>query len=59
MDYEEYVSQASPMITLLVDSKEELEEMFPAVDISYEKYMDEFKQLFTGRILLCMMKREI
>lgn len=49
MDFEEYVSQASPIITLLVDSKEELEEMFPVVDISHKEYMDEFKEIFTGR----------
>ena len=51
MDFEEYVSQASPIITLLVDSKEELEEMFPAIDISYEEYIDEFKEIFIGRFL--------
>ena len=48
MDFEEYVSQTSPIITLLVDS-EELEEMFPAVNISYKEYMDELKEIFIGR----------
>lgn len=51
MDFEEYISQTSPIITLLVDSKEELEEMFPAVDINHKEYVDEFKEIFIGRFL--------
>lgn len=51
MDFEEYVSQTSPIITLLIDSKEELKQMFPVVDISYKEYMDELKEIFIGRFL--------
>lgn len=45
-DFNHYTSSESPVVTINVESKEEFEQMFPTTKIDYEKYIDEFKELF-------------
>lgn len=45
-NFNHYTLPASPIITINVESKKEFEKMFPAVDVDYEKYIDEFKEFF-------------
>lgn len=49
-NFNHYTSPASSIITINVESKEEFEKMFPAVDVDYEKYIDEFKKLFLDTV---------
>lgn len=46
--FEAYTAPINPVITIVANSKKELEEMFPAQDTHYEKYLDEFEELFAS-----------
>lgn len=48
MVFDEYTLPVNPVLTLVVESKKELEEMFPSVEVNCEKYMDDFEELFTS-----------
>lgn len=45
-NFNHYTSSENPIITINVESKKEFEKMFPTVEVDYEKYIDEFKELF-------------